>query len=230
MSGGGRRAAAVIPAGGSGLRMGGVRKQYLELAGQPVLLHAIRPFLAHPDIHWIIVALPTDDMATAPLFLPEGVTLVAGGGERGDSVRLALEAVPPAAEIVLIHDAARPLVTRELVDRTLEAAANGVGAVAAVPVADTLKRVADDRTVGATVDRAGLWAAQTPQAFPRSMIVDAYARAAEEGVRGTDDAALVERYGGRVVVVEGSSRNLKVTTPEDLRIAELLLAQIEAPR
>ncbi|HUG39046.1 MAG TPA: 2-C-methyl-D-erythritol 4-phosphate cytidylyltransferase [Longimicrobiales bacterium] len=224
------RAAAVIPAGGVGRRMGGVRKQYLELGGRPVLWHAIRPFLDHPAIHWIVVALPAEDMATPPLFLPDGVTVVAGGEERGDSVRLALEAVPPAAELVLIHDAARPLVTRALVDRTLEAAAGGVGAVAAIPVPDTLKRVAGDRTIAATVARAGLWAAQTPQAFPRAMIVDAYARAAEEGVRETDDAALVERYGGRVVVVEGSPRNLKVTTPEDLRIAALLLGGVEAPR
>lgn len=224
------RAAAVIPAGGAGLRMGGVRKQYLELEGQPILLHAVRAFMEHPAVRWVVVALPAEDMARPPLFLPEGVTVVAGGAERGDSVRLALEAVPASAEVVLIHDAARPLVPRAVIDRALAAATAGVGAVAAIPVSDTLKRAAADGTVEATVERAGLWRAQTPQAFPRGMIVEAYARAAREGVVATDDAALVERYGGRVVLVEGSPRNLKVTTPEDLRLAALLLGAAEVPR
>lgn len=220
------RAAVVIPAGGAGRRMGEVRKQYLELAGEPILLHAVRPFLRHPEVRWVVVALPAEDVSDPPPFLPEGVMVVAGGAERGDSVRLALEAVPESADVVLIHDAARPLVTVEIIDRALRAAAAGLGAVAALPVADTLKRLAaDGTTIEATVERAGLWRAQTPQAFPRTMIVAAYARAAAEGVRGTDDAALVERYGGRVVVVEGSARNLKVTEPEDLRLAELLLAR-----
>ena len=224
----GPRAAVVIPAGGSGRRMGGVRKQYLELAGQPVLLHSVRAFLDHPAVSWVIVALPPEDLARPPRTLPRGVTVVAGGAERGDSVRLGLDAVPAAADVVLIHDAARPLVGRDVIDRALEAAARGVGAVAAIPVSDTLKRVGEGSTIDGTVERAGLWRAQTPQAFPRRMIVDAYARAAAEGVTATDDAALVERFGGRVVVVKGSLRNLKVTTPEDLRLAELLLAAVEA--
>ena len=208
--------------------MGGVRKQYLELAGQPILLHAVRAFQEHPDVDRVIVALPPEDLASPPPFLPEGVTLVAGGAERGDSVRLALAGVPETVGLVVIHDAARPLVTRDVIDRALAAAAGGVGAVAAIPVSDTLKRVGEGSAVEATVERAGLWRAQTPQAFPRRMILDAYARAAAEGVVATDDAALVERYGGRVVVVEGSVRNLKVTTPGDLRLAELLLGVVEA--
>ena len=223
------RAAVVIPAGGAGRRMGGIRKQYMELAGTPLLLHALRPFLDHPMVDTVVVALPEEDMANPPLFLPAGVTVVAGGAERGDSVRLALEAVPDSVDIVLIHDAARPLLTRDLVDRTIEAALGGVGAVAAVPVPDTLKQVDADGFVRATVDRTGLWRAQTPQAFPRRMIVDAYARAQADEVVATDDAALVERYGGLVVVVHGSARNLKVTTPEDLRIAERLLGEAEVP-
>lgn len=215
------RAAAVIPAGGSGRRMG-ARKQYLELAGEPILLHAVRPFLEHPRVERVIVALPSEDAASPPAFLPPRVVVVAGGAERGDSVRAGLQAVPEDAEVVLVHDAARPLVTREIIDRTLDAAAGGVGALAAIPVADTLKRVADGGAVEETVDRAGLWRAQTPQAFPRSMILSAYERAAAEGVRATDDAALVERFGGRVVVVPGSSRNIKVTTTDDLDMAERL--------
>lgn len=226
----GSRAAVVVPAGGEGLRMrtDGVRKQYLELAGEPILLRSLRVFLDHPAFQWIVVALPADDMAAPPLFLPQGVTVVAGGETRGDSVRFGLEAVPDAAQVVLIHDAARPLVTRVVVDRVLEAAETGVGAVAAVPVADTLKRVGEDRRVFETVDRAALWSAQTPQGFPRPMVVDAYRRAAEEGVAATDDAALVERYGGRVVVVNGDVRNVKVTRAEDLALAETFLATEQA--
>lgn len=222
----GVHAAAVIPAGGAGLRMGqgGVRKQYLELGGEPMLLRALRVFLEHPAFEWVVVALPADDMAEPPLFLPDGVTVVAGGESRGDSVRFALEAVPRAADVVLIHDAARPLLSRAVVDRVLDAAATGVGAVAAVPVADTLKRAGRDDAVLETVDRGGLWHAQTPQGFPRSMIMDAYGRAADEGVDATDDAALVERYGGRVILVEGDARNIKVTRSGDLALAETLLA------
>lgn len=219
------RAAAVIPAGGSGARMGAgpARKQYLALAGEPVLLRAIRPILAHPAIEWVVVALPAADLEEPPFPFPDGVILVEGGAERGDSVRSALDAVPAPADVILIHDGARPLVTADLVERTLRAAAAGDGAVAAIPVTDTLKRVDERNTITATLERGALWRAQTPQAFPRAMIVDAYRRAEAEGVRATDDAALVERYGGRVMIVEGDVRNLKVTRPGDLTLAELLL-------
>jgi 2-C-methyl-D-erythritol 4-phosphate cytidylyltransferase len=224
------RAAVVVPAGGAGERMGGDRrKQYLELGGEPILLRSLRVFLDHPAFHWIVVALPAEDMASPPLFLPRGVTVVAGGATRGDSVRFGLDAVPDSAAVILIHDAARPLVTRAVVDRVLAAAAKGVGAVAAIPVADTLKRVDEDGRVVATVERSHLWQAQTPQGFPRDMIVDAYRRAGEDGVTGTDDAGLVERYGGRVVVVAGDPANLKVTRPEDLELAETLLARQPMP-
>lgn len=220
------RAAVVIAAGGAGRRMGGVRKQYLELAGEPVLVHSLRPFLAHPAVQWAVVALPAKDAKDPPAWLAEldpRLTLVAGGAERGDSVYRALEAVPEAAEIVMIHDAARPLLTRPVIDRALAAAAAGVGAVAAVPVADTLKEVDADGKILATPDRSRFWRAQTPQAFPRRMILDAYRRAVEEGVHGTDDAALVERFGGTVIVVEGAPENLKVTSPADLIVAEAFL-------
>lgn len=219
-----KHVAAVLPAGGVGLRMGaGVRKQYIELAGQPMVLHALRVFLEHPAVHWVIVTLPAEDMDPRPPFLPEEVIMVAGGETRGDSVRAGLEAVPRAADTVLIHDAARPLVTRAVVDRVLAATTAASGAVAAVPVTDTLKRVNGAGAVLDTVDRTGLWRAQTPQGFPRPVIVGAYRRAADESVIATDDAALVERYGGRVVVVEGDVRNIKVTRPRDLDLAETLL-------
>lgn len=205
-----------------------MRKQYLELAGEPILLRALRPFLAHPAFHWVVVALPAEDMADPPLFLPEGVTVVAGGETRGDSVRYALDAVPRSADVVLVHDAARPLLSRAVIDRVLDTAATGIGAVAAVPVADTLKRVAPDGAIRETLDRAGLWHVQTPQGFPLDLVVEAYRRAAEQRLVATDDAALVERYGGRVVVVEGDVRNIKVTRPQDLGLAETFLATMGA--
>lgn len=233
----GIRAAAVIPAGGAGLRMategaaagaraGGraaTRKQFLELGGEPVLLRALRPFLEHPSFEWVVVALPAEEAAHPPAYLDRRVTVVAGGATRGDSVRAGLEAVPETADVVLIHDAARPLLTRAVVDRVLHAAAAGTGAIAAVPVADTLKRVGGAGEIVETVDRAGLWGAQTPQGFPRSVIVGAYRRAAAEGWSATDDAALVERCGGRVRVVDGDPRNIKITRPGDLTLAETLL-------
>jgi 2-C-methyl-D-erythritol 4-phosphate cytidylyltransferase len=221
----GTRAAAVVPAGGAGLRMGaGIRKQYLELAGDPILLHALRPFLGHPAFEWAVVALPAEDVAAPPPFLPAEVIVVAGGETRSDSVRAGLDAVPDAADVVLIHDAARPLLPRPVLDRVLHAAASGVGAVAATPVADTVKRVDEQGTIVQTVDRRGLWHAQTPQGFPRAMVVEAYRRAAADGLVATDDAAVVEHYGGRVVVVEGDARNLKITGSADLALAETILA------
>lgn len=205
---------------------GASRKQYVELDGEPLLLRALRPILAHPAIEWVVVALPAEDVREPPFPLPAGVVVVEGGAERGDSVRRALDAVPESADVVLIHDGARPLLTAEVVERVLQGAGAGAGAVAAIPVTDTLKRAGAGGRITATVEREGLWRAQTPQAFPRAMIVDAYRRAAEEGVMATDDAGLVERYGGRVVVVEGDVRNLKVTRPGDLVLAELLLRAV----
>jgi 2-C-methyl-D-erythritol 4-phosphate cytidylyltransferase len=220
------RAAVVVAAGGSGRRLGGVRKQYLELAGEPLLLHALRPFLATAEVDWVVVALPADDPEPPAWLaaLDTRIHTVAGGAERGDSVRAGLEAVPEEAHVVLVHDAARPLVTVTVIQRAIVQAAKGVGAIVAVPVADTIKVVADGVIIE-TADRRLLWQAQTPQAFPRAMIVDAYRRAAADGLAATDDAALVERYGGRVVVVEGERSNLKVTRESDIAVAEALLRE-----
>ncbi|HET9982100.1 MAG TPA: 2-C-methyl-D-erythritol 4-phosphate cytidylyltransferase [Longimicrobiales bacterium] len=220
------RAAVIVAAGGAGHRMGGVRKQYLELAGVPVLAWALRPFLEHPAVEWAVVALPAEDAVDPPAWLTgmdPRILVVAGGVERTHSVRNALEAVPPEADVVLVHDAARPLVTLEIVERTLAAASRGLSAVAGVPPVDTIKVVDRDGLVRATPERGGLRSAQTPQAFPRAVLVEAHRRAAMEGLTATDDAALVERYGGDVVVVEGSPENLKVTGPLDVRLAEAIL-------
>jgi 2-C-methyl-D-erythritol 4-phosphate cytidylyltransferase len=149
---------------------------------------------------------------------------VRGGKERQDSVRLALEAIGPTeADIILVHDAARPLVSRALIDAVIAAAAEHGAAVPLVPPADTVKRLASDGSVEATVPRATLRLAQTPQGFRSAILREAYARAACDGFTGTDDAALVERSGRRVAAVPGSPGNLKITTPLDLVLAEALL-------
>jgi len=213
----------VIVAGGSGRRIGGpVRKQYLSVAGKPVLLHAVLPFLHHPRIHQVVVVVPPDDAFAPPPWLAGlGLRIVAGGAERGDSVWNGLRALGEDVDLVLVHDGARPFITGGVIGRVLDACGE-TGAIAAVPVTDTIKEVAEDGTISGTPDRARLWQAQTPQGFPRAALLRAYARAREEGVAATDDAALFERYVGPVRVVAGSYRNLKVTRPEDLAIAEAL--------
>jgi 2-C-methyl-D-erythritol 4-phosphate cytidylyltransferase len=222
----GGRAAAVIVAGGAGTRFGGpVRKQYLRIGGEPVLLRAIRPFLHHPRISTVIVVLPPDDVADPPHWLADlPIRIVAGGAERGDSVLNGLLATPDDAASVLIHDGARPFVSTDIIDRVLEGCADG-GAIAAVPVTDTIQQVDAGGVIIHTPDRSALWQAQTPQGFPRAGILAAYRQAAEEGVTGTDDAGLYARFIGPVRVVRGAYDNLKVTRPDDLPIAEAIAAR-----
>ena len=216
----------VIPAGGAGRRMGGATKPLLELAGRTILERSMDPFLERGDVHWVIVALPQGLAAAPPAWLmgDRRIDVVAGGAERGDSVRNALAAVPMEADIVLIHDAARPLVSAAVIERCINAAADGRSAIAAIRVVDTIKEVDEGGRVVSTPDRRMLWAAQTPQAFPAEVLRNAHARAASDGISATDDAALVARYGGTVMVVEGAPENFKVTTQADLTIAAALLA------
>ena len=219
-----------MPAAGAGRRMGGVRKAFLELDGQPILLRAIRPFLETSGVECVVVALPPDQAARPPAWLTGAdprVRVVAGGATRGESVAAAVAALPRAVEVVLVHDGARPLVTRGLVERCLRAAAAGRAVVAGVPAVDTLKEVDASGQVVRTPPRGRYWHAQTPQAFPRRLLERAYRRARENGVEGTDDASLVELLGGEVEMVEGSPCNLKVTRPEDLILAKRLLETAE---
>jgi len=207
---------------------GAVRKQYLEVGGSPVLLRAVTPFVDHPRIGAVVVVLPREDVEAPPPWLAAlPVRLVAGGDERGDSVWNGLAALPADAPSVLVHDGARPFVSAAIIDRVLDACRDG-GAIAAVPMADTVKEVGPDGTILGTPDRAALWRAQTPQGFPRAALVRAYECARQEGVAATDDAALFERYVGPVRVVAGSERNLKVTRPTDLVVAEALALALDA--
>lgn len=225
-----RTADAIIVAAGAGRRMGGVRKQYLEILGAPVLLRAIRPFLDHPRIRAVVVVLPEEDVAEPPLWLRAlPVERVAGGAERADSVRRGLDALPPGADLVLVHDGARPFVTRALIDRVLERAPEG-GAVCGLPATDTIKEVGEGSRIVGTLPRSRLWHAQTPQGFPVAVLREAHRRAAEEGWHDTDDAALCERCGTQVYVVEGDQDNIKITRPTDLPVAEAIARRAPPPQ
>ncbi|HET7601232.1 MAG TPA: 2-C-methyl-D-erythritol 4-phosphate cytidylyltransferase [Gemmatimonadales bacterium] len=222
-----RDVGAVIVAAGAGSRLGGVPKQYRRIGGVPMALRTLRAFTAHPDVAHAVLVLPPADAASPPEFLAgivgAGLALAAGGAERSDSVAAGLAALAPQCRIVLVHDAARPFVSRAVIDAVIREARGGAGAVAAVPVTDTLKEAAaeDPHRVARTMPRERLWRAQTPQGFPRELLERAYARARADGVHATDDAALVERIGGEVRLVPDSPSNVKITTAEDLEWAEL---------
>jgi 2-C-methyl-D-erythritol 4-phosphate cytidylyltransferase len=224
-----RDVGVVVVAAGRGTRVGGeLPKQYLPLDGVPILLRSVRPFASHPDVAQVVVVLARAEAERPPAFLAElmGKTLViaAGGRERSDSVAAGLRALRAGCEIVLVHDAVRPFVDRGVIDAVIAHARAGEGAVAAVPVSDTIKEAvgADPTLIGRTVPRAGLWRAQTPQGFPRRLLEQAYARAGAGASGATDDAALVEDCGGTVRLVPDSPRNMKITTRDDLAVAEAL--------
>jgi 2-C-methyl-D-erythritol 4-phosphate cytidylyltransferase len=213
-------AVALVVAAGRGERLGsGGPKAFVMLAGRPMLDWSLDALRAVAAIEHVVVALPAGASA------PAGTLGVTGGEQRSHSVLAALRAAPPA-DVVLVHDAARPLVTPALADAVLAAVARGGcdGAIAAAPVTDTIKEAAGEDVVR-TLDRGALWAVQTPQAFRREALERALDADPAALAAATDDAALVEAAGGTVRVVRAPRENLKVTTPLDLRVAELLLAE-----
>lgn len=219
----------VLVAAGPGSRLGGeVPKPFLPIGGVPMLLRALRPFASHPEVARVVVVLPPAHAERPPEFLAPlagaALTIVAGGRERTDSVAAGLRALGAECGVVLVHDGARPFVERRVIDAVIALARAGESAVAAVPVSDTLKEQAPGEAllVRRTVPRERLWRAQTPQGFPRRILEDAYARA--HAAAATDDAALVEACGGAVRLVPDTSRNLKITTRDDLVLAEALAA------
>lgn len=218
------RVAVVVPAGGSGTRLGlRTPKQFLRLAAAPILVTTVRRLIEHPAVRFVVVAAPAAHLErTRRLLRQPGrgptVEIVAGGEARQDSVWRGLVRVPDDAEIVIVHDAVRPFITRQLVDAVVGAALATGAAICARPIAETVKRVRDG-LVEATIDRQGLWAVQTPQAFRTALLREAHEKARQDGVVATDDAMLVERLGHPVRVIEGPAANVKITTLEDLRRA-----------
>lgn len=224
------QADVIIVAAGKGERMGTVLpKPFLSLLGVPLLVYTLRNVMRSTLVRKVFVVIAPERESLCQKLLhsyePFGVpiSLVYGGAERQDSVRLGLAVLDPDSEIVAIHDAARPFLDPEILDRSIVTAAEHGGALVALPVKDTIKRITEGGMVLETIPRQKLWMAQTPQTFQVPLIREAHACALVEGVTATDDAALVERIGGTVKVVLGNWRNFKITTPEDLQLAEAIL-------
>ena len=225
------RVGAVVVAAGLGTRFlgGGPPKQYRDICGEPMLLRALRPFLAHPRIHQVIAVLPADDSLSTPPWLEElPVVRVSGGPQRSDSVRNGLAALEESIRTVLVHDGARPLLTSLLLDRVI-AASGEEAVIPVIPVTDTVKEVDADGRVIQTVPRERLWRVQTPQGFPADTFRRLHGEAAAAGFAPTDDAGLFERYGLPVRIVEGDPANIKVTTQMDLIVAEALARRLRDP-
>jgi 2-C-methyl-D-erythritol 4-phosphate cytidylyltransferase len=228
MTSGRRDVVVIIPAGGVGLRLGGrTPKQFRRLGADPILVVTVRHFARHPAVSVVVVAVPQAYVVRARRLLATSVPrarvmVVAGGETRQESIWCALQAAPIGPAMVLVHDAVRPLITRGLIDRVLEAARVAGAAICALPIPETVKRVEGDR-VEATVDRAGLWSVQTPQGFRAALLREAHDKARRDSVTGTDDSMLVERLGHPVKVVHGLPGNVKITTPDDLRRVRALI-------
>jgi len=220
--------AVILPAAGKSSRYHdkNYKKPFAPLANRAVWLHSAERFINRDDIIQVILVIAAEDReyfdfkfsANAAIL---GIDVVEGGKERADSIQRALSVVNKAAEFICVHDAARPCLADEWIDSVFAAGEKSGAAILGVPFSSTLKRVADDHTVQETVSREGLWEAQTPQVFRRELLLDAYAR--RDGFVATDDAQLVERMGHTVSIVRGSKMNLKITTREDIRLAEQTL-------
>ncbi|WP_300674465.1 2-C-methyl-D-erythritol 4-phosphate cytidylyltransferase [Desulfoluna sp.] len=223
--------AAIIVAGGQGLRMGSaLRKQYLALDGIPILVRTLSAFLVCPQIDRVVLAAPEDDFPFIQSHLlsslSEGhrVELAPGGAERQESVYNALKTLGDTFQgLVAVHDGVRPFVSNQDILGVLAAAERGGAAILAVPAFETLKRVGKETLISETLSREGIWMAQTPQVFRYRLLLKAHVQALREGVLGTDDASLVERLGHPVAVLTGSRCNIKITTPDDLALATLFL-------
>lgn len=216
----------VIVAAGASTRAGGELKQLRWIGGKPMLLHSLQAFMARPDVVSVVCVLPARYAGDPPPWVfqcdVDRLMIAPGGATRTESVANGLDDLPDEARVVLVHDAARPFVDDATIDRVVQRVRRGECAVAALPVIDTLKEVDETNHIVRTVERARLWRAQTPQGFPREVIVHAHREAAAQRLTATDDAALCERLGIPVSVVQGSERALKITTEEDFVRAEAL--------
>ncbi len=224
--------AAIVPAAGSGVRMGTVRaKQFLEIRNRPLLAITLETFQKCDQVDAVILVVPEADVGfcrehiTTPFGLHKVVKIVPGGPRRQDSVRMGIRATEGKYDLLLIHDGVRPMITVDLVERIINAAGKHRAVIAALPAKETVKEVNSDHEVVGTYDRKKVWMVQTPQVFRYSDILTAHERALSEGWdEATDDSLLVEKTGITVTVEEGSDRNIKVTTPFDLEMARNILA------
>jgi 2-C-methyl-D-erythritol 4-phosphate cytidylyltransferase len=219
------RVAAILLAAGAGERLGvGVPKALYSLAGKTLLEHAYLSLVAHERIESVVVTAPLAEAEQIAVAMSGRAVVISGGRTRQDSVCLALAVLDPSVELVLVHDAARPFVPVDVIGRVIDAVEGGAdGAVPALVVTDTIKRVGLDGAVLSTLNRAELRAVQTPQGFRVSELLSAHRYAIKAGMHDvSDDAGLIERHGGRIVLVEGSDESFKITRPWDLRLAELL--------
>ncbi len=220
---------AIVPAAGAGTRFAGsVPKQYLSLAGVPLLTRTLQALFASERVNSLILVVPPRDerRCRTEVLEPFGLSadaLVPGGADRQASVYAGLLRVGPETDLVLVHDGARPFITPAVIHAVVEAAAEVGAAVAAVPVTDTIKLAGPDGRVVETLERNRIWAAQTPQVFRAALLREAHVRALRDGFRGSDESVLVERLGHGVRLVPGSAENLKVTTPADLVLADQIL-------
>ncbi len=224
------KADAIIVSAGKGQRfMEGKKKQFFPLGGKPILAHTLDQFDPCPLIRSILLVVAEEDRDYCLTEVIEKFhykkisRIIPGGKQRQDSVRNGLEALSEDTEIIAIHDGVRPFVTKEMIEDTIRAAIRYGGAILAMPVKDTIKMVHSDGTVLKTLDRESLYQAQTPQAFQVALIKEAYHKAMKEGFVGTDDASLVERLGKRIHILPGSYTNIKITTLEDLMLANIIL-------
>ena len=220
----------MIVSAGKGLRfMEGKKKQFHSLGGKPILAHTLAKFETCPLIRSILLVVGQEDMDYCLKEIIEQYKfqkisqIVPGGKRRQESVKNGIDALPKDADVVTIHDGVRPFVTKAMIEDTIHSAERVGAVVLAMPVKDTIKVSNPDGTVLKTLDRESLWQIQTPQTFRVSVIKEAYYRAAEDGFVGTDDASLVERLGVKVHILPGSYTNIKITTPEDLFLANLFL-------
>lgn len=227
--------AVILPAAGRSSRFHdkNYKKPFAPLANRPVWLYSAEKFLGLGDVKQVILVISPDDREYVEFKFAAnlailGVQLVEGGAQRADSVERALARVTPECDMVCVHDAARPLLAGEWIDNVFTAAEKSGAAILAIPVAGTLKRVGGDKTIEETVSRERLWEAQTPQVFRRDLLMEAYSK--RDGFDATDEAQLVERIGVKVSIVQGSSINFKITTQEDMRLAEHALKALPKPK
>ncbi len=227
--------AVIMPAAGKSSRFRDkhYKKPFALLDGRAVWLHSAEKFLNRDDVMQLILVVAAEDrenfdMKFAANVAILGIDVVEGGAERADSIENALARVKPEAQFIAVHDAARPCIVDEWISKIFEAAQKYDAVIPAHPISGTVKRAGKDLTIEETVPREGLWEAQTPQVFRREILLEAYAQ--RGGFSATDDAQLVERTGQKVTIVEGSSLNRKISTKEDLRLAEQILKVLPKPK